>query len=636
MFEIFVFSLILVLSPLAQIVAGELIAEHGFTFVLPKLKHSEAHPRTYYWLGYYVLGLLTYLALVLGLSVLGCPLRAASVLAFGPALFRPKRFLDWLRQISFPLSANFLLWLTVCLILGCSLFSSVEGIQTAWRNNYGDLAWHMGMITSFVFGHNLPPQNHLFAGEVLSYPFFINLWTATLWVHLPSFRTLDLIFVYQWMLLWSAVYFALRGSVYRMLPWVALFGGGAYETVWRFYGADPAPALDGAGPYAHDLITRGYPWTPFLTTIWVTQRPALLGLSALLVAAMYFHGALSRASTEDLAPDESEHEQFKSIFLAGAILSFSVLAHTHFFLVGVLYMVMMLALDAFKRRRELDRHALRLIGLLLLALVPAILFLPWIIGKSHISSIAGGWMQDDVYKTLGFVPAAVAGVGLWMRNDPFWLLSLGLLAGLSRSWRFLITMIVLFIVGNVVQLAIWNWDQMKFFLALYLLSLSMWSISDAAAQRRCHWLLVLLIVPCLYEIVVNLRRYEQFTVYSKEDLSRAEEIRRVTPPGVVIAAAPNHNSAITLTGRKMFFGYEGTLGSHGIDFQPRKAIFESLDKLLECGKERTEGKPVCPDYLFWTDAEQRFWSRQKPGEKAIGTELNFLYRLKPDVPDGHS
>src|SRR5262249_16093394 len=158
---------------------------------------------------------------------------------------------------------------------GASILAVTKGIQTPWRNNYGDGAWHIGMISSLVFGGNFPPQNHIFPPERLSYPFFIDLWTAALCVLHPTLPALHWTFLYQWTILWMAVYFALDRNRFRVLPWAVLFGGGAFIVLFRELNVGPAAPLATFGPYAHDLIDHGYPWVPFLDSMWLVQRPTI-------------------------------------------------------------------------------------------------------------------------------------------------------------------------------------------------------------------------------------------------------------------------------------------------------------------------------------------------------------------------
>ena len=95
-------------------------------------------------------------------------------------------------------------------------------------------------------------------------------------------------------------------------------------------------------------------------------------------------------------------------------------------------------------------------------------------------------------------------------------------------------------------------------------------------------------------------------------------------PKAVIAAAPDHNSLVTLTGRKMFYGYEGALHAHGLNYQKRQAIFKDLDKLKNCSRA---SEKVCPDFLLWTAREKKYWQREEPGPGVERTRLSYVYRF---------
>ena len=45
------------------------------------------------------------------------------------------------------------------------------GISTGLLNNFGDLPFHLSVITSFAFGNNFPPEDPTYAGVRFTYPF---------------------------------------------------------------------------------------------------------------------------------------------------------------------------------------------------------------------------------------------------------------------------------------------------------------------------------------------------------------------------------------------------------------------------------------------------------------------------------
>ena len=53
-----------------------------------------------------------------------------------------------------------------------------DGLYTSPANNYGDLAFHFSVVTSFSEGDNFPPNNPIFQGLKFTYPFLIDFLTA--------------------------------------------------------------------------------------------------------------------------------------------------------------------------------------------------------------------------------------------------------------------------------------------------------------------------------------------------------------------------------------------------------------------------------------------------------------------------
>lgn len=46
-----------------------------------------------------------------------------------------------------------------------------EGLYTGVLNNFGDLPFHLSVITSFAYGNNFPPEDPTYAGARFTYPF---------------------------------------------------------------------------------------------------------------------------------------------------------------------------------------------------------------------------------------------------------------------------------------------------------------------------------------------------------------------------------------------------------------------------------------------------------------------------------
>jgi len=530
----------------------------------------------------------------------------AFFLPFVPVLFRPRNLLVFGRALDFQPNFNFVLWFFVVLCLGVSLFQGINGIETPWINNYGDLAFHLGMINSFALGENFPPQYHIFAGERLSYPFFINLWSAAYWGPVAGYRMLSFIFTFQWLLLWCLVYWFLKGNRYWVAPWALLLGGGCYYGIWE--------------KYSWELLREGYPWAVFLTTIWVTQRSMLFGVTVLLCVLHIVWPAFEDRAAEypgsGLRKAMQGDDVQARLLLSGLLLGLSLLAHTHAWLVTVVFVVLMLSARAWR----LGRKGLGDLLIFLAGLASALMFLPWLIGKGGALGFMFGW-SEPYLKELGAWRSLAKSAGMWVVNIPAWLLMVGLYWALTARHLVVAVLILIFLLGNFVKLSYWDWDQIKFFISLYVLSIFLWSREERRSIFWGHLLMVVLTIPALVECYKLFAKGEMYTVYTKEAIAMAVAIRDHTPAEAIFAAKPDHNSPVTLTGRKLYLGYEGTLWSHGIEHGERSLRFKDLAKLCAC-KET-----VCPDYLLWMDAEKGFWEMIQPPACVSGTELPYLYRF---------
>ena len=601
----------------------------------------ESWPRSFRIALAFSLGLVVHLAASFVLSCLRLPWLLACLLPLLPALFLLRD--KWAFKIKlddFALSTNFGLWLVAHVILATSLFSVGREVTTPWANNYGDLTFHIGIIRSFIWGDNFPPEMPLYPGVELGYPVLVNYWTAT-WTWLaPALRCIKFAFAMQWIIIWSLIYFLLNGSCNRLLPWAILLAGGSYFT-WSVLD------LGQKAEYSWQLLGKGYPWTVFLSTIWVTQRSALLGTVLLLaVVRMYL----------------SLREQHPVVSLVSAffILSMGVLCHVHFALVGFAFIGLM-EMPRWRAYCSLKK-ALFVIGCLL----PLLIFVPFFNDKGGIAKPIWGWsvgkqnayqnfqtaLKVETNKTSDGARPSISSAsryfslsvpyfagGMWSATKMWFVnawqvfLLFGLLLIVHKKRQPLLIISGLFVVGNFLGLNYWDWDQIKYFAALYLLLVVLSCDLIISTQwQKCllSLALILLLLPAAWEVIQISLKEKSAAPYDQNTISTAVELNKVTPKNAIIAGAPRHNTPITLAGRKIFLGYDGTIWSHGLRDQAeyRFKMMRDLPSLIRCRSEKRE--LVCPEFLLWTDSERRHWKVAKPPRMDLmeSTSMPSLYRIR--------
>src|SRR5215213_10323358 len=73
-------------------------------------------------------------------------------------------------------SVGYFLFYAVIAVIFWKVFSRAviednTGLSTGLLNNFGDLPFHLSVITSFAFGNNFPPEDPTYAGVRFTYPF---------------------------------------------------------------------------------------------------------------------------------------------------------------------------------------------------------------------------------------------------------------------------------------------------------------------------------------------------------------------------------------------------------------------------------------------------------------------------------
>src|SRR5258708_27949234 len=84
------------------------------------------------------------------------------------------------------------------LVFSRAMFDKPDGIYTGVLNNYGDLPFHLSVITRFAFGQNFPPEDPTFAGARFTYPFLTDFVSAIFVRAVASLR--DSLFIENWII----------------------------------------------------------------------------------------------------------------------------------------------------------------------------------------------------------------------------------------------------------------------------------------------------------------------------------------------------------------------------------------------------------------------------------------------------
>ncbi len=239
-----------------------------------------------------------------------------------------------------------LLWLLPLFLIGAYLFSThvLEPKADGWyvgQTTYGDLAMHLGFISSMAEQGFFPPEYSIFPGHTVNYPFLCEVPSASLFQFGANLRWAYLLpALYAYALVILGVYFAFQTWLKRTgrarFATYLFFIGGGFGFIYffdRLGGASTVGALIGESSYSSNLsyllndfyvtptnLPRiGLRWVNPIVDMLIPQRATLFGW-AFLFPCLYL---LLRFTFE-----KRKKALLPLILLAGGL----PLIHTHSFL----------------------------------------------------------------------------------------------------------------------------------------------------------------------------------------------------------------------------------------------------------------------------------------------------------------
>src|SRR5581483_11929220 len=382
------------------------------------------------------------------------------------------------------------------LVFDRALLEKPTGLYTGVLNNYGDLPFHISVITRFAYGQNFPPEDPTFAGARFTYPFLTDFVSAMFLRAGASLR--NSMFIGNWI-----IGVALVGVLHRfglqllrnrtaaiLTPVLVILNGGfGWYMLFSDVNKTDAGVFQILNHIQHSYtilpdVTQGWRWGNSVTSLLVPQRGFLLGIPlAVIVFTQWWWAAGTDGEKRGQGDAEKKRQKstpskrqtdipvsqsprlrvFLSPFLrisrpmlaAGFVAGLLPLIHAHSF-IAVMGVGGVLALINIKRWRDW-------IGFFVVASVIAGPQLLWSTHGSAVSTKAFigwefGWGHGDeniiwfwIKNTGVFIPLLVLAL-LWKPDQ--YLVSRKLLF-------FYLPFTLCFIVPNLIKFAPWIWDNIK-------------------------------------------------------------------------------------------------------------------------------------------------------------------------------
>ena len=495
-----------------------------------------------------------------------------------------------------------------------AMIEGPDGISTGLLNNFGDLPFHLSVITGFAYGNNFPPEDPTYSGVRFTYPFLSD-FVSAIFVRCgadlrQSMFIENLILALAFVGLmhrWALV--MLRDRLAAVItPLLVLLNGG-FGWVLLFTrehkdGQGPLGIFTDLPPSFTVIPETTWRWGNAISTLLVPQRGFLMGLPLAVIVFTQWWLAWKKAKEPVIEENgkkgaggkterergqkkrkktrTSEKELFRTpkfqlsslsirrMIAAGVAAGLLPLVHAHSFVV-VMTMGACIAL--------LTQEWRQWIVFFFTASLIALTQLFW--STSHSAVKAGTFFAWE----FGWDRGQENPVWFWFKNTGLFipLISVALL---WRGKHYLVSKSLLlfylpftlcFIVPNFIKMAPWIWDNIKVLFYWWLASAPLVALLLARLWRKgpvqrliSVFLFVCLTLAGALDVAGIALRSVKYGIFDSAGVHFAEIVKEQTPPRSLIVHAPVHNDPVFLTGRRSLMGYPGHIWTHGLEFAERE------------------------------------------------------------------
>lgn len=527
----------------------------------------------------------------------------------------PQKFYKPDKEEIFMLAAVAIMSLYCILCLSNHTLQEIDGAYYTGQCTYGDMNFHLGIITSIKEQGTFPPEYNIFPGQRLDYYFLSNSISCSLYLFGCSLKASYMLpmifaFVFTFAGMWNLAYAVLKRVSKTLTAFILFFFNGGFGL---FYFLDGLKAEGGAENFKR-IFTAYYEtptnyvnsgqrlsnicWTNTVVDMMLPQRATLFGWMVLFLVLYLLYNAVF----------EDRNELFLAAGILGGLLP--MIQTYSYFTLGLTALVWILY-SCFKNRFRKST----LIGWLKFGIPAVLLAVPqfyiWIFGA----------VSEERFLRFQFNAYNATDNWLW-----FWVKNVGIVfilllpAFLHAEKRLKIVHAagaLIFLVSECIVFQTHAYDNNKLYLIWYLFAVLLVAnflvdcydkMRDMKAARVI--IAAMLLVVCTASAFFTMvREYKSgqkgnaYMLYSKDDIAGAEFINENTEPGALFLAYNNHNNTVScLTGRNIFTGSGTFLYSHGVDYNGRAAIVKSMFTDAEAfEKFRAE---YAFDYIFLSAYER--------------------------------
>ena len=500
-----------------------------------------------------------------------------------------------------------------------------NGAVASGQSTYGDLAMHMGIITSVADRGVFPPNHNLITGFRLGYPFLVDSLSSSLYLFGTGLRAAILLPSYTLCLLLAMGFYFMAHKLTgkrsaSVLASVFFFLGGGFGFAYFFEGAksDPTAFTKIFNDYYHtptNYNEENIRWANSICDMIVPQRTTMAGWT-------YFPFVMW------LLLDAAENRKKEIFILLGIIAGCMPMVHTHSFMgIGIISAAVCLYDLAVAKDKK---NALTLwaiyAGIAVVMAVPQLIL--WTFsqaGMEGFTKFKFNWVNnDDPY--------------LW-----FWLKNWGIAALFAapaviftskRNRIVVLGAAAIFALAELVLFQPNEYDNNKLFFLAYMIVLVIISeylimLYDKlkGVKGRYYFAVLVILAGTVSGVLTIGREYHSGAMYqtfSKGDINYAEFVENNTESDAVFAAYYNHlNPSAVLAGRQMYYGGDLWMHSHGYgkETSKRKDVLNKLYSASSSDELRKVAEANGIDYVVLSSNEKK---NLTVNESAF-TKLDMVY-----------
>lgn len=489
---------------------------------------------------------------------------------------------EWKTHRSFLLFLFFPFFALCVYLLLTHTLRDIGGALYTGQCTFGDMAMHLGFITSIAQQGIFPPEYSILPGERLCYPFLCDSVSSSLYLLGTPLRAAYLIpALFALAQVFCGFYLLAESVCHRrsaaLLSFVLFFLNGGFGLIYFFKDHNFYELFTGFYHTPTNLTDKNIRWVNVIVDMLLPQRATLFGWAVLFSILFLLFLAVFR----------EKHTLFLPAGILGGLLP---MIHTHSYFALGLVAFCWLVFSGIR-----DRLSFRWFKNWLAFGVPAVLLaLPqlylWtfhsVNGNEQFLRFHFDWVNNGAENWLLF----------WLKNiGPLFLVIPFAFLLADREQRIAVSPAVfIFVLCELIVFQPNVYDNNKllyvsFALFCMITADFLFDVGEKIRSRALRAVLLsLFLVLSVNAAVFSLGREilsgtptYAYRLFSKHDTAAADYVLHETEPDALFLTANNHNNAVAaLTGRNVYCGCPSYLFYHGLDYTER---MDESRKLLTDG-----------------------------------------------------